>query len=258
MTTNTLGTNRFGLKEVCDVTLYSLATNNPVVYMDTLKMSDIENKATTVYAQGGRGNPYLMGWDFDRQATIKIQDALMSLSSLSLLAGNAVVNGANNIFQRDVLTVVAATSPSGSNQVTLTQTPVTNSTSLWVTPDGGKTITTQIADFTAAAGVLTFPTTDAAVGAEVVAFYQYNTPTASSLLITSDSFPGYYKIVGDTVVRDEETGVDQPLQIVIPKAKLDATFTLTLQPDGKPTVLDFTLSVFKDPDNTEMIQLIRY
>ena len=31
-------------------------TNEPVLYFDTLKTSSMEGAATTVYAQGGRGN----------------------------------------------------------------------------------------------------------------------------------------------------------------------------------------------------------
>lgn len=35
----------------------------PVIYFDTLKTSSMEGAATTVYANGGRGNPRLVAWD---------------------------------------------------------------------------------------------------------------------------------------------------------------------------------------------------
>lgn len=33
------------------------------MYFDTLKTSSMEGAATTVYAQGGRGNARLVAWD---------------------------------------------------------------------------------------------------------------------------------------------------------------------------------------------------
>lgn len=37
--------------------------NQPVLYLDTAKTSTLEGAATTVYAQGGRGNPRLIAWE---------------------------------------------------------------------------------------------------------------------------------------------------------------------------------------------------
>lgn len=250
--------SRFGIKEVCDVTFYSLSTGLPALYLDTLKLSDVENKATTVFAQGGRGNPRILAWDFDRQISMKAQDALMSFSSLSLLAGNSVATGVTNIFQRDVLTAVASAT-SGDNQVTLTQTPVSSTVvSAWTSSDNGATFQTQITG-TLSGNVFTFPAASAAVGSIVVVFYQYSSPsTAQSLLITASAFPGYYQIIGDTIVRDEVTGEDSPFQLVIYKAKLDPTFTLTMRPDGNPSVLDFNLECFVMEGTSDMMELIRY
>ena len=64
---------RFGVREICDVVFkakadITIGTQNfkqgqPVLYIDTAKTSSIENAATTVYAQGGRGNSRLVAWD---------------------------------------------------------------------------------------------------------------------------------------------------------------------------------------------------
>lgn len=35
----------------------------PVLYLDTLKVSTIEQAAETTYAQGGKGNANLIAWD---------------------------------------------------------------------------------------------------------------------------------------------------------------------------------------------------
>lgn len=48
-----------------DITLgnKSIVKGQPVFYLDTAKTSTIEGAATTVYAQGGRGNTRLIAWE---------------------------------------------------------------------------------------------------------------------------------------------------------------------------------------------------
>ena len=70
---------KFGVREICDVVLKRKAggyfgnlyldKGAPVLYFDTLKTSSLEGQATTVYAQGGKGNPRLVAWEGDRVVT---------------------------------------------------------------------------------------------------------------------------------------------------------------------------------------------
>ena len=56
-------------------------------------LSSLEGAATTVYAQGGQGNPRLIGWDGEKTLTFTLEDALMSPISFSILSGAGVVKG---------------------------------------------------------------------------------------------------------------------------------------------------------------------
>jgi hypothetical protein len=58
--------------------------------------------------------------------------------------------------------------------------------------------------------------------------------------------------------RNEANSQDEMVQIVIPKAKISSQFTITMQPTGDPSVFDFNLDVFKDPNSTDMVKFIRY
>lgn len=88
---------RFGVREICEVSLKALATmkvgsrtfykNDPVLYFDTLKTSTLEGASTTVYATGGRGNSRLIAWEGERTLTFTMEDALISPESFSVLAG---------------------------------------------------------------------------------------------------------------------------------------------------------------------------
>lgn len=95
--------NRFGIREICDVVFKPLTSVDignqhfdayqPVLYIDSAKTSSLEGAATTVYAQGGKGNPRLVGWDGEKTLTFTLEDALLSPISFSMLSGAGVVKG---------------------------------------------------------------------------------------------------------------------------------------------------------------------
>ena len=84
---------------------------------------------------------------------------------------------------------------------------------------------------------------------------------AVEVTISPDTFPGTYRVVGDTYMRSEKTGKDEPFQFVINKAKVQSNVTLTLQAEGDPTTFEMTLNVLRstnDAGENEMMKLIRY
>ncbi len=85
---------QYGIKEVADVTLYSIELDEnddevyvPVMYLDTLKVSTVEETAEQVAARGGLGNPELIIWDFGKEITITLEDALYTPASQAMLWG---------------------------------------------------------------------------------------------------------------------------------------------------------------------------
>lgn len=104
---------KFGVREICDVVLKAKANqkignkqfykNEPVIYFDTLKTSSMEGAATTVYAQGGRGNTNLVAWEGERTVTFTMEDALISPEGFMILSGAGLVEAsANNKIQQHV------------------------------------------------------------------------------------------------------------------------------------------------------------
>ena len=94
---------RMGVREICDVVFRPLTSvdignqhfdaGQPVLYLDTAKTSTLEGAATTVYAQGGKGNPRLIGWDGEKTLTFTVEDALISPVSFAMLSGAGIVKG---------------------------------------------------------------------------------------------------------------------------------------------------------------------
>lgn len=75
--------------------------------------------------------------------------------------------------------------------------------------------------------------------------------------VSANSFPGTYKLVGDTYARNKATGVDEYFQFIIPQAKMGAENTLTLEAEGEPTVFNMTMRVLRPRDGV-MMKLVKY
>lgn len=67
----------------------------PVLYIDTAKVSTIEQTAEETEARGGKGNPVLMSWDYNKDITLTIEDALFSAKSMAIMFGNGTAKPYN-------------------------------------------------------------------------------------------------------------------------------------------------------------------
>lgn len=98
---------QYGIKEVADVVLYSIELDEnddevyiPVIYLDTLKISSVEETAEQTSARGGLGNPELIIWDYGKDITISLQDALYSPASQGMTWGGKYGSKTINIYGR--------------------------------------------------------------------------------------------------------------------------------------------------------------
>lgn len=84
---------KYGIKEVADVVFYSITQIEdekfyiPVLFLDTLKISSLEEQAETVEHFGGKGNNRVISWNFKKDINLELQDALFSPMSMSLIWG---------------------------------------------------------------------------------------------------------------------------------------------------------------------------
>lgn len=111
---------KFGVREICDVVLKAKTpqkignkifyAGEPVCYFDTLKTSSMEGAATTVYAQGGRGNARLIAWEGERTVTFTMEDALISPEGFMILSGAGLIDASESkpIYQHVTETVDAS------------------------------------------------------------------------------------------------------------------------------------------------------
>ena len=98
--------DKFGIKEVADVRFYEVgkvtvaadtgavtAEGEPVLDLDSLKVSTMEFTAEQTEARGGKGNPPLIIWDYGREVNVTLEDALLSIQSMEVMFGKKSDNG---------------------------------------------------------------------------------------------------------------------------------------------------------------------
>lgn len=77
------------------------------------------------------------------------------------------------------------------------------------------------------------------------------------ITVKADQWPGMYMFVGETYIRDKDTGEDERMQIKFPLCKVKSDHTLTLQADGDPTTFNLSLEVAR-PSSGVMMELTSY
>ena len=122
---------KFGVREICDVVLKAKAPqkignkifykDEPVLYFDTLKTSTMEGAATTVYAQGGRGNSRLVAWEGERTITFTMEDALISPEGFMILSGAGLIEASESkpVYQHVTETVDGSKIKKGTGSITI-------------------------------------------------------------------------------------------------------------------------------------------
>ena len=263
---------KFGVREICDVVLKAKAAqkvgskmfykNEPVIYFDTLKTSSMEGAATTVYAQGGRGNSRLMAWEGERTITFTMEDALISPAGFMILSGAGLIEASASepikvhtteqtdkvTVGADGVTILVKEKPFTGLDEDLIYVMLLNNGEVDTEPyipsvsdtvtDGYYALTLKSADN----NDLSKFTTGCVV---LVDYYVEKKSDAQQIEITPDKFGGNYYLEASTLFRNT-AGVDMPAEFIIPNCKIQSNFTFTMASSGDPSTFTFTMDAFPD------------
>jgi hypothetical protein len=278
--------DRYGIKEVADVTFYEITEQgdrgNPVLYLDTLKVSTIEQTSEQSDARGGKGNPKLITWDYGKDITVTLEDALFSAKSLAIMFGDGTVNkstvGGNTITRTvmvrldkdgllpDYITADVAVKDSNNKlkgserkKVYLKNTPASLPNDSVSLAESKLLITEIVSEDGLTETKVTSNNVSAFKGgaSEKVFITYIATATTREIVVSADTFPGTYYVTGDTYARSDVTGDDQFFQFIIPKAKVTTENTITLEAEGDPSVFSMNLTVLR-PEDGDMMKLVQY
>ena len=249
---------KFGVREICNVVFKAKSEimignttfkpGQPVLYIDSAKTSTIEGAATTVYAQGGRGNTRLIAWEGEKTLTFTVEDALLSPVSFSMLSGAGLISSnketvhvhMTTTVQGDVNGKIDLTDALGKDEVIDAEAPVfvmalEKDGSLTGAPleggeisEDGKSITIEGAKNTNV----------------MVDYYVSKEGTSvAELQIDAENFAGNYYVEASTLFRNTD-GKDMPAEITFPNVKIQSNFTFTMASTGDPSTFTFTMDAF--------------
>lgn len=234
---------KYGIKEVADVSFYKIdkttgKAGDLVLYLDTLKVSTIEQTAEQVDARGGKGNPRLVTWDYNKDITVTLEDALFSAKSMAVMFGDGTVSTATATVKKTVRYTADSTAFPSSIMIAGSTFAIPASAS-WI-----DALTDTVV-------------TSATSGRQYICTFDYTSTSNGTIHVDSNTFPGTYYVVGDTYARSEITGEDEFFQFVIPKAKMTSENTITLEAEGDPSVFNLNLTVLK-AQGQPLMELIKY
>ena len=254
---------KFGVREICNVVFKAKAATRigtaefkkgqPVLYIDSAKTSTIEGAATTVYAQGGRGNTRLIAWEGEKTLTFTVEDALLSPIGFSILSGAGLFKGTTEEVHVHT-TATAYVDSEGTIDLSnvLGDDKIDDKAPVFVM------VLDEFGDMTGAlveglalgaeAKTLTGVTSEDVKGHNVfVDFYVVKkSANVSELQIDAENFAGNYYVEADTLFRREADGVDMPAEITLPNVKIQSNFTFSMASTGDPSTFTFTMDAFPD------------
>ena len=258
---------KVGVREICDVVLKAKANTTignhtfkkgePVIYFDTLKTSTLEGAATTVYAQGGKGNSRLLAWEGERTLTFTMEDALISPKSLAILTGAGVIH-ADDVDGKRVQAHATQQVEVGADKAIKVTGEVSKIGDIYVMlldsngEMSGVPVKATLPKENAYDKATDKTTINVPDGLFIegdvvfVDFYKEYTSDAVEITITPDKFAGYYYLEASTLFKREADGVDLPAEFIIPKVKIQSAFTFTMASSGDPSTFTFTMDAMPD------------
>lgn len=80
----------------------------------------------------------------------------------------------------------------------------------------------------------------------------YATANMRTIKIDANTFPGTYRITGQTYIRAQDGGRDSFFEFDIPQAKMSAEQTITMEAAGDPSVFNLTMRVLRPSTGSMM------
>ena len=254
---------KFGSREICNVVFRAKAATRignqtfvkgqPVLYIDSAKTSTVEGAATTVYAQGGRGNTRLIAWEGEKTLTFTVEDALLSPISFAMLSGAGLFKGKDG--EETVHVHMTTYAQVDNAEIDLTDALGVNDKICKTAPiyvmktetDGsitGELVPVKLDE----SGKKLIPQEGGSfdksvIGTTVMVDYYIlkSGTTVSELIIDAENFAGYYYVEADTLFKRQGDGGNMPANLTLPNVKIQSNFTFSMAATGDPSTFTFTM-----------------
>ena len=173
---------------------------------------------------------------YGKEITLTLEDALISFESLRIMLGGKINKASAN--KKVTVHLTEQANIATANTVPTLYDHLNASISYDISKVAFKYINLTTGERGRIAANAASTAFKAAVGDNVRFFWTQevdNEDKAVEITISPNTFPGSYKIVGDTFIRSAETNADEAFQFVINKAKVNSEVTISLEAEGDPS-----------------------
>lgn len=245
---------QFGVREICDVVFkaknagtmgtMSYVAGQPVLYIDTAKTSNMEGAATTVYAQGGKGNSRLIAWEGEKTLTFTVEDALLSELGFAILSGADLLNADtfNTVYVHQTSMAIQGIDGSIDLSEVLGDDTLSEKSPVFVMAMEHGSIKEFVSGLTYDSENKKF--TGTAITKERTVFVDYyvaKNAGVTKMTIDMENFAGYYYVEASTLFRRQSDGKDLPAELIFPNVKIQSNFTFAMASTGDPSTFTFTM-----------------
>ena len=218
-------------REVANLVLLDYKTKAPYLNLDFANVTTTDLGATRVFSKGGQGAPNRVGFDGERNGTLKVDSQITPMKLFSIISGSQIVSVAKYI-KREVLT-------SDTKKITLTETPVESSVYVYAENDDCGTVIEN----TVAEKVVTLDS-EATDGTFIV-YYLVASATAQTVKFNSKTFPKTFTVYGETPFKTEDDEI-VAVKLAYYKAQPQSTMSLNFSNTGDPTSISVTFDLLAD------------
>ena len=249
-----VATSKYAVQQIFVVDAFDLDDGSLITRFEDLKTSTFSNNGTVVYAQGGVGNPKIIGFSHSKESSLAIGSAVITDGALEIQTGENVVTITSSTSAPfdEILTVTTADQVLTTYAATGTTNDeigfvyiLNNDGTIGTTLEQATSATTGKFAYATATKTITFATSGAPVGTRILVIYYPTITDVKQIHNATNAFAKNVRLHAKTLFRDTCTGVDYFGVIIYYKAKASEEYSLDISADGEPAVHNITFEALK-------------
>lgn len=262
-----IDTSKFAVQQIFVVDAFDLDDGSLITRFEDLKNSTLSNNGTVVYAQGGVGNPKIIGFSHSKESQLSIESAVITEGAIGIQTGSGVksLTDTQDIPFDEVVVVGAdgatttytATGATGK-EIGFAYVLNSGGTVLKKLEQGESADTAGKFTYATATKKLIFNATDAPAGSKVLVIYKPKISSAKQITNSTETFAKNVRLNCKTLFRDTCSGKDYVGVLVIYKAKAGEEWSLELAADGDPAVHSITFEALKSCESPVLWDIFIY
>lgn len=261
-----IDTSKFAVQQIFTVDAFSLDDGSLIARLEDLKSSNLSNNGTVVYAQGGVGNPKIIGFSHSKEANLSIENAVITDGAMGIQTGS----GVTKLTEAKIIPfdeVLSAASDGVTLSYKATGTEGSEIGFAYVLNSDGTIAKTLKQGAVAAEGVfayasatkkITFNAGEVAEGVKVLVVYYPQINSAKQISNSTEVFAKNVRLHCKTLFRDTCSGKDYVGVLVIYKAKAGEEWSIDLSADGDPAVHAISFEALKSCESPVLWDIFIY